>query len=62
LALETRKLRTDPEWLKQTLNYPYLRVTNTTRQEREDNAILELLKAKPFPQKLAEYKNHPLSV
>uniref|UniRef100_A0A914HIM9 Uncharacterized protein n=1 Tax=Globodera rostochiensis TaxID=31243 RepID=A0A914HIM9_GLORO len=59
LSAAVRKLRTDGEWIGQTMELPALHA-NENCSRLEDAQIYELLKSKPMPTVLSEFKNHPL--
>ena len=55
---QTRKLRIDEEWWKETLQ-PYCPV-DLIRDRTEDYHIETQMQKKPLPTSVAEYKNNPL--
>ncbi|XP_055541338.1 DNA repair protein complementing XP-C cells homolog [Wyeomyia smithii] len=58
LGTKKSKLRVDDAWLEATLS-PY-RIRRATRRDRsEDLKFDKLLNKRPFPEQIAEYKNHP---
>ncbi|XP_046839996.1 DNA repair protein complementing XP-C cells-like [Xenia sp. Carnegie-2017] len=56
----TRKLRTDGDWLEDTMSS--FRSKNIKRDKSEDSLLKARLLQKPLPQTVSEYKNHPLYV
>ncbi|KAL3083116.1 hypothetical protein niasHS_010918 [Heterodera schachtii] len=59
LSTANRKLRTDGEWVKRTMELEPFRA-NQNRCRLEEAQIHEHLKSKPMPTVMAEFKNHPL--
>ncbi|XP_055609356.1 DNA repair protein complementing XP-C cells homolog [Uranotaenia lowii] len=58
LGSKKSKLRIEDEWLEKALR-PY-RATRPSRRDRtEDMKFDKLLNKRPFPEQIAEYKNHP---
>uniref|UniRef100_A0A1Q3F2T0 Putative dna repair protein complementing xp-c cells n=1 Tax=Culex tarsalis TaxID=7177 RepID=A0A1Q3F2T0_CULTA len=59
LGTKKAKLRVEDSWLERALTGPSGRRRTTRRDRTEDLKFDKLLNKRPFPEQIAEYKNHP---